>query len=64
MVRISHLQRLPTSFPVYSGHNLVTASPAKAAIFEYIEIFYNRQRLHQTLDYLSPAEFEHRAGVS
>jgi len=26
-------------------------------------VFYNRQRLHQTLGYLSPAEFERRAGV-
>jgi putative transposase len=37
---------------------------AKTAIFEYIEVFYNRQRLHQTLGYLSPAEFERRADVS
>jgi putative transposase len=27
-------------------------------IFEYIEAFYNRQRRHSTLGYLSPAEFE------
>ncbi|WP_157994167.1 IS3 family transposase, partial [Peristeroidobacter agariperforans] len=26
--------------------------------FEYIEIYYNRQRLHSSLGYLSPAEFE------
>ena len=31
---------------------------ARADIFEYIEIFYNRQRLHQTLNYVSPTEFE------
>jgi putative transposase len=31
---------------------------AKSAIFEYIEVFYNRQRLHSALDYKSPAEFE------
>ncbi len=31
---------------------------ARADIFEYIEMFYNRQRLHQTLDYVSPTEFE------
>ena len=28
------------------------------AISEFIEIFYNRQRIHSTLGYLSPAEFE------
>jgi transposase InsO family protein len=44
--------------------NFNTREEAKAAIFEYIEIFYNRQRLHQTLDYVSPVEFERRAGVS
>ena len=31
---------------------------ARHAIFEYIEGFYNRQRLHQTLGYRSPEEFE------
>jgi transposase InsO family protein len=28
------------------------------AIFEYIEVFYNRRRLHSTLGYLPPAEYE------
>ncbi len=28
-----------------------TREQAKAALFEFIEVFYNRQRLHQTLDY-------------
>ncbi len=31
---------------------------ARASLFDYIEAFYNRQRLHSTLDYLSPSEFE------
>jgi putative transposase len=35
-----------------------TRSEAQAEIFEYIEIFYNRLRLHSTLGYLAPVEFE------
>jgi transposase InsO family protein len=31
---------------------------AKAAIFEYVEVFYNRQRLHSSLDNVTPVEFE------
>jgi transposase InsO family protein len=37
-----------------------TRAEAREAIFDYIEVFYNRQRLHSTLGYLSPAEFERR----
>jgi transposase InsO family protein len=35
-----------------------TRAAARQAIFEYIEVFYNRQRLHSTLGYRSPALFE------
>lgn len=31
---------------------------ARTAIFEYLELFYNRRRRHSSLGYLSPAEFE------
>jgi putative transposase len=31
---------------------------AKQAIFEYIEVFYNRQRMHSALNYLTPDAFE------
>jgi len=31
---------------------------AHRSLFEYIEIFYNRERSHSTLDYLSPDQFE------
>ena len=41
-----------------------TRDEARAAIFEYIEIFYNRQRRHQTLGYLSPVQFEQENDVS
>lgn len=34
---------------------------ARADIFHYIEIWYNRKRRHSTLGYLSPAEFERKA---
>ena len=33
---------------------------AEPELFEYIEVFYNNQRLHATLDYVSPAAFEHQ----
>lgn len=33
---------------------------ARTTIFEYIEVWYNRQRLHSTLGYLSPVEFEQK----
>lgn len=35
-----------------------TRSEAKESIFEYIEVFYNRERKHSTLGYRSPVEFE------
>jgi transposase InsO family protein len=31
---------------------------ARAAIFEYLEVFYNRKRLHSTLGYQTPEEYE------
>lgn len=43
---LTHLQRYRTQ------------AEARASIFEYIEVFYNRQRLHSTLGYLSPVEYE------
>jgi putative transposase len=35
-----------------------TRSEAKQSIFEYIEVFYNRKRLHSSLGYVSPEAFE------
>lgn len=35
-----------------------TREEAKRSIFEYVEVFYNRQRAHSFLGYLSPEEFE------
>jgi len=38
----------------------VTRQDARRAIFEYVEVFYNRKRRHSALGYLSPRKFEER----
>ena len=35
-----------------------TRDEAKKSIFEYVEIYYNRKRMHSSLGYMSPEEFE------
>jgi putative transposase len=40
------------------GADFATRAEARAAIFEYIEVFYNNQRRHSSLGYVSPAEYE------
>lgn len=35
-----------------------TRAEARHAIFEFVEVFYNRQRLHSSLRYLTPSEYE------
>lgn len=43
------------------GHSTFDSrQEARQAIFEYIEVWYNRERRHSSLDYVSPAEFEQR----
>jgi putative transposase len=37
-----------------------TEKDLRSAIFEYIETWYNRKRLHSSLGYLSPLEYEKR----
>jgi putative transposase len=37
-----------------------TRAAARGAIFEFIEVFYNRRRLHSSLGYLTPAEYAER----
>lgn len=39
-------------------YSFKTREEAKQSIFEYIEVFYNRQRFHSANDYYSPVEFE------
>ena len=52
----SFFKTLKTELVYFS--RLKTRAEAKSEIFEYIEVFYNRQRRHSSLGYLSPAEFE------
>ena len=41
-----------------------TREKAKQTIFEYIEVFYNRKRIHSANDYLSPAEYEKNTKIN
>lgn len=45
------------------GKGYRTRSEARADVFYFIESWYNRKRLHSTLGYLSPAEFERRVAA-
>ena len=38
--------------------NYKTRKEAELSLFEYIEVFYNRQRLHSSINYMSPVEYE------
>ena len=40
------------------GTRFRTRAEASQAIFEYIEVFYNRIRLYSALGYMSPLEYE------
>jgi len=41
-----------------------TRAQARQSIFEYIEVFYNRQRRHAFLNYMTPVEYEKKyAGI-
>ena len=40
--------------------HFATRAQARAAIFEWIEVFYNRTRLHSALGYQSPVDFENQ----
>ena len=37
---------------------------ARAAVFDYIEVFYNRQRLHSAIGYVSPTCMEQLAAAA
>ena len=41
-----------------AGRTFATRAQAQNALFEYIEVFYNRKRLHSALGFQSPVDFE------
>jgi putative transposase len=43
------------------GERFETHRDAKHKLFDHIEVFYNQKRLHSTIGYVSPAEFERAA---
>jgi len=43
-------------------HTFKTRSEARQVTFEYLEVFYNRQRKHSSLGYVSPANYEKMKG--
>lgn len=47
----------------YRSH-WATRREARADVYDYIEVFYNRQRMHSALGYLNPVEFENRAAMN
>jgi putative transposase len=55
----SHLKNEVLHHEIYEDRD-----QARSAIFDYVAVFYNRQRLHQTLGYLSPVDFEAAVTVS
>jgi transposase InsO family protein len=47
-----------STFKFECGERFETNEIAEAQTFDYIEVFYNRQRRHSANGYVSPAEFE------
>ena len=43
-----------------NNYEHLTHEEVRLKLFEYIEVFYNRVRMHSYLDYLSPYEFENK----
>lgn len=42
---------------IYPERRWESREKARMAIFEYIEVFYNRKRIHSSIGYVSPTEY-------
>jgi len=54
---IESFHSLPKKELVYQ-EKFKTRKDAKNKIFEYIEVFYNRKRIHSAIGYLTPIQYE------
>jgi putative transposase len=43
------------------GEHFKTREETRAAVFEYVDVFYNRRRIHASNGYLTPEEFYNKA---
>jgi putative transposase len=50
-----------STFKFELGERFATRGEAKEQTFDFVEVFYNQQRRHSTLGYVSPAEYERTA---
>ncbi len=55
--------RANRGWPLFNGSQtvlccIIPTRAARLALFDYLEVWYNRQRLHSALGYTSPASFE------
>lgn len=54
----SFYHSMKTEWVVFEDY--IILDEARASIFSYIELFYNRKRRHSAIDYLSPEKYEQR----
>jgi putative transposase len=54
------MESLFSTVKIELGEHFESDADAKRQVFDYIELFYNTQRRHSTLDYVSPLVFERR----
>jgi putative transposase len=57
-VKCKHRNVKALRFAVFDDYRYKARAEAMQSIFEYIEMFYNRQRRHSALGYQSPVSFE------
>lgn len=58
----SFFGKIKTEF--INHEKFISREEAKLGIFEYIEIYYNRERKHSSLNYLTPLQFEELYNIS